>query len=514
MKSTDRYSVLLLIFLMSFFANYSLCNSKDSLDKIIYLQKGRYTVYTLLNSVSDASGYMFIYDSKLVNNDIKIKIESGNRTVKEAVEEILNNKDLNLIVEGRHILICKGEEVNNFKATDTSLTIEGVLIDRVSREPIEFCNIGVENYSLSTISNLTGRFRLKLPDSLMGKNIYISHLGYKSMTIPVKLLVNRQSPIYLMKEIYMLKEVIVKYIDPVEEIRAMLLQREKNYSNEPAILTTFYREGVEYNKKLNTLTEAVFNIYKSPFGKTLANDYVKLLKKSIIRNTNIKDTLVAKIIAGINACLKLDIIKYPPDYLSVDNAHLSYKYTLGRPTIFDSIHVNQIDFVPLGSSGNQPYRGSLYIDSERHALINAIIELRPEYKDIATSLFVAKQGKNMRIIPERVIYTISYKLWNGKYYINHIRGDLSFKVKKRHNILGNSLLHTWFEMVTCSITTGKTDKFSISERIPTLSIFSEDPIVNENQNFWGEFNTIPWEESLIKNISTITSKVEQMVIKQ
>lgn len=74
-------------------------------------------------------------------------------------------------------------------------------------------------------------------------------------------------------------------------------------------------------------------------------------------------------------------------------------------------------------------------------------------------MFVERKSRNLRITPQKVAYTVSYKQWNGTYYINHIRGDLHFKIKKEDNFNTN-ILHTWFEMVTCKIDTANVNRFS------------------------------------------------------
>lgn len=71
---------------------------------------------------------------------------------------------------------------------------------------------------------------------------------------------------------------------------------------------------------------------------------------------------------------------------------------------------------------------------------------------------------------QELTYTISYKPWNGTYYINHVRGDLHFKVKQKRQWLGSSSLHTWFEMVTCKIDTVGVTRFQRNERIPTRTV--------------------------------------------
>ena len=48
------------------------------LERVIYLAKSKGTVYTLLGKVSEQSGFLFVYDSKVVDNDRMVKL--GGRT--------------------------------------------------------------------------------------------------------------------------------------------------------------------------------------------------------------------------------------------------------------------------------------------------------------------------------------------------------------------------------------------------------------------------------------------------
>lgn len=49
-----------------------------------------------------------------------------------------------------------------------------------------------------------------------------------------------------------------------------------------------------------------------------SQDHVKLLKMSRIVDSQERDTLIAKMSAGIDACLQLDIVKNLPDFLLPD----------------------------------------------------------------------------------------------------------------------------------------------------------------------------------------------------
>ena len=53
----------------------------DVLERIIRLPGTKGTVYSLLSKVSEQSGYLFVYDSKVVNNDIEVRTKKKNCTL-------------------------------------------------------------------------------------------------------------------------------------------------------------------------------------------------------------------------------------------------------------------------------------------------------------------------------------------------------------------------------------------------------------------------------------------------
>ena len=78
MKQSYHYlSVLLILF---FFVDMMRADGSDVLERIVRLPKIKGTVYSLLSDVSQQSGYMFIYDSKVIDNDAVMKIKGGERS--------------------------------------------------------------------------------------------------------------------------------------------------------------------------------------------------------------------------------------------------------------------------------------------------------------------------------------------------------------------------------------------------------------------------------------------------
>ena len=108
-----------------------------------------------------------------------------------------------------------------------------------------------------------------------------------------------------------------------------------------------------------------------------------------------------------------------------------------------------------------------------------------------------------------MVYTISYKQWQGIYYIHHIRGDLSFRVKRKRLLSGSPHMQIWFEMITCKVDTEQVTAFPRAERLPTRTIFS-DMNFRYDEDFWKDFNVIPLEEELSKLIERISLKIEEI----
>lgn len=98
------------------------------------LSKSKGTVYVLLGMVSERTDFLFIYDSKVVDNERLVKIEKGSRTLRQAITEIVGIQDLELRVVGNHILINAPvkREYPMEQVVDTlaHFVLEGTLLDK------------------------------------------------------------------------------------------------------------------------------------------------------------------------------------------------------------------------------------------------------------------------------------------------------------------------------------------------------------------------------------------------
>ena len=238
------------------------------LGQVIRLPKSKGNIYQLLGLVTERSGYLFIYDSKIIDNEQTTSIKGGDYTIQEAIYAITGNKNLAIRAIENHLLLYLPESLSAPKSVSvtpdpiqTYFSIEGSLQDQYTHEPIAFGSVGIGEAAIGTITNQNGEFRLKLPDSLRLSKVRFSHIGYLPQEIDSRELIDKHTVLSLEPKVISIQEVIVRLTNPKRLLQEMLDERRSNYSQHPIYLTTFYREGVERKKGLVGLTEAVFKVY-------------------------------------------------------------------------------------------------------------------------------------------------------------------------------------------------------------------------------------------------------------
>ena len=150
MKQAYRY--LSILFTLFFVVDTMRADGGDVLERIVRLPKSKGTVYSLLGNVSQQSGYMFIYDSKVIDNDAVVKIKGGERSIRQAVYDIVGDTGLEFQVIGTHILITLPSEKKIHIQQDSipkqlmNFSITGTLLDKETGVPISSATVGVRGH--------------------------------------------------------------------------------------------------------------------------------------------------------------------------------------------------------------------------------------------------------------------------------------------------------------------------------------------------------------------------------
>lgn len=89
--------------------------------------------------------------------------------------------------------------------------ISGIIKDKNTNEALPYVNLGIRNEEVGTVSRGNGAFKLQLNiDRHQNDSIIFSHIGFKTLIIPIKNLSNNDNTILLEQEIDQLNEVTLK----------------------------------------------------------------------------------------------------------------------------------------------------------------------------------------------------------------------------------------------------------------------------------------------------------------
>ncbi len=473
----------------------------DGLDRKVQMKDAKGTRYQLLRQVSDLTGYLFVYDSQVIDNDQPARVRKGEYTLRELVYTITGNRNLHMEFLGNHLLLTLPEKKPaTSRQAETTVpelryfTVEGIVYDRYSKEPLSSASVNIKDAGIGTVTNMDGRFRITLSDSLLHSTIHISHLGYENTEINAAIVADKYSDFELEPKFITLQEVVIRAVNPMQAVQKMIQAREQNYATTPVYSTAFYREGVEHKKRNVDLTEAVFRVYKTGYQRS-AVDQVKLIKMRRIVDRQEKDTILTKVKSGVQAALLLDLVKNLPEFLTPDDPACPYTYAHTDISVVDGRLANVISFEQRKGDKDPLYKGQLYIDTESYALLEAHFEVNPQFVEKATSMFVEKHSRDYKLALQKAAYVVSYRpSADGIYQINHVRGDLEFKARRKRQWF-SSTLKVWFEMVNCKTEPGDGQGIPRSERLSQRAVFSETRHTYD-ANFWGPLNIIPPEDKL------------------
>lgn len=474
------------------------------------------SVYSLLNQISRQTGYFFIYDSQLIDNNRRVSMRKTRQEVHVLLSEILRDPGLHYRIIENHILIYRpAQEAEPIQALEGKtpeapvypgyFTVRGRLIDQLTNVPLPYAAVGIPDKGLGISTNNDGYFQLRLARSLLDENLRISYLGYKSQSIPLRLLVGNQVDILMETDYISMQEVIIRYFDPKLILQEALQKKSMNYSAQPVYMLSFYREGVQRNQKFLNYSEAIFRVYKTPYNIPQEEDQVMLLKARNIVNINRSDTLVMKLKAGVQSSLDLDIIKQVPDFLD-ETFMNSYDFFSADLVTRNGRSVYAIEFRQKERIREPLYQGTLFIDTESMALIEADFELNPRYIRRAQDRFLVHASPYYAASLEKASYSIRYQYFKGHYHLSHVRGEIKLKIRRKKQLFSNNYM-AFLEMAVCHIDDKEVQRFTRNQTMQTRTALI-DQGYQYDDSFWGEYNIIAPESNISEALSKMQSRIE------
>lgn len=425
------------------------------------------------------------------------------------------NNTLLAIIAGIALLIgipAKIQAATFFQDDTQEITsfnqFKGEVVDGQNNKPLVFATITLEGTNISTITNTEGKFLLKVPTNIQEGSIVVAYLGYQSSVIPLTQLKENNNKIALKVSITKLDEVNVVIPKSARAlVRETLRKKGENYFDDATLMTAFYRETIKKRRKNVSLSEAVVNIYKTPYT-TGQKDAVQLYKARKSTDYSKLDTVALKLQGGPFNALYVDIMKYP-EYIFNEKTMEDYNFTFERSTRINDKLIYVISFKQRPEIFDPLYKGQLFIDAENKILTSAVYSLNITNKELASKLFVRKKPRNAKVYPTDIAYRVDYREKDGKWYYGYSNAILEFKINWDKKLF-NSVYSMSCEMAVTDWEknlAGEVPK--AKDRLKSSIILSDAAIGFSDPDFWGEYNIIEPEKSIESAIKKIQRQLRK-----
>jgi len=379
-------------------------------------------------------------------------------------------------------------------------TLSGQLKDAKTGEKISYATIAVPGSGIGTVSNIDGEFTLKVAKALKIDIFEVSHLSYATTKFKISESLGKDKIFYIEPQYVLLKEISIIPQDARRLVEMAMKSVKKNYSEVPNMMTGFYRETVKQKRDYLSISEAVIDIYKAPYGSYL-NDQVRIFKGR--KGTNVKkaDTLMVQLQGGPNVSMLLDIVKNTDLSIALDNLD-NYLFEFGSIVNIDDKPNWVVNFSPNIVREEPLYFGKLYIAQESMAITRVEFSLDLNDQDKASRVFVQKKPMGLVFMPVSTNYLVTYKEQSGKFYLNYVRVDLKFRCDWNKKVFKE-----YFSIMSeVAITDRHEDNVA---KFPNQDVFKYNMVFAEkvqnftDPDFWGEYNIIEPEESIVNAIKRI-----------
>lgn len=264
------------------------------------------------------------------------------------------------------ILLLLACGINPLRAQDQAdesfITISGVVKDKQTKKRLGYVNLSVPGTSVGTITNEEGEFSIKVRNSLRAAQVKLSHIGYFNDLIKVEGKNLSDYTVWLEPNTNSLAEVIVRADDPREIVKEAFAKVGDNYVATGNMLTGFYRETAQKGRRYINISEAIIDIYKTPYAnRNVDRDRVQIYKGRKLLSQKASNTLAIKLLGGPNLSVYLDVVKNP-NLLFAPETLPYYAFRMEESTMLNDLPHYVISFAPAYVLPYALYYGKLFID--------------------------------------------------------------------------------------------------------------------------------------------------------
>ena len=382
------------------------------------------------------------------------------------------------------------------------ITISGTVTDRQTHQPLPHVSVAAEK--VGTVTNDQGRFTLKVKPQTTA--LTVSLIGYRSQRVTIES-DGQQLDIRLQPTAVTLNEVVVRYLSAEDIVRAAIAKFYTNYSLNATSYKGFYREVIQKRRQYLSISEAVVELYKTPYDKDILFDALAIRRGRRMMNMKANDTLAVKLKGGPTLPIFADVIKNE-EFLFYPEDMSCYHYTYEGDDKLDERPHYVVRMTP--EKGSKPYAlfyATLYIDQVSLTISRADLELDLRNRAQATNTMLVHHPKGLRFTPLELTFNIYYRTEGGTTYLNYIHNVMRFKCDWHRRLFASPFTVVSEFVVTDRLTDAKpirgSDTFRRYDNLYDNVDFFNEP------DFWGEDNIIEPTEPLNRAVERLKRSVER-----
>lgn len=174
MNLITRLRKILLPLALFFLSVWKVSAQGKLLEKHISIKFSQKPLKQALTEIGRKGDFYFSYNTNIIKGDSLVNLEEGDRTIKQILDKLLGN-NYEFVESGRYIIILQ-------KAASPSVklyTISGYVLDGSTNERISNASVYESNQLVSTLTDTSGFFRLRLKDKHAHATLVVSKQLYR-----------------------------------------------------------------------------------------------------------------------------------------------------------------------------------------------------------------------------------------------------------------------------------------------------------------------------------------------
>lgn len=456
------------------------------------------SIGSVLDQISWQAGVYFSYDATIFNPNQKFNVEVTDKSLFTVLNQLFNSREFKFTELENQVIISKITDRNlpvDIKIDSIPVKyffLSGKIVDEKRENPIKYASVSLLNKPIGTISNIDGNFLLKIHPDYIRDTIVISCMGYEQILMPAFKILDED--LIVMSQV----SIRIKEVKVVSTTTEKLLQNirqnlSQNYSEEPKLMTAFYRETIKQDNNYINVSEAVIELLKAPYLNPSRNDLVRIVKGR--RSPDVKpfQWLNFKLQGGPFTITKLDVVKTVESFLDEEFQN-SYVYNINRVIMYNGNPVYILEFKPVANFNELGFVGEMYVHRETFAIVHVNFHFTKSGLTNAESVMIKKKPKGVNAKPVFTNYEVNYQQYLGKWHLANVKASVKFKVRSRKDNV-NSEYHSVSDLLITDIKNTELKKFDRDESFTQRDIFVE-MINNYDPDFWENYNIIKPDEDL------------------